>query len=65
VCQVQKRKKAYLVVSFVTLKELTNETIEEEFTNLREFRIDDGDEGSKDGSEGKGRSLCSHEGLNE
>lgn len=30
-----KTKMVYLVVSFVTLKELTNETIEEEFTDLR------------------------------
>ena len=40
---------AYLVIALEGPPELTDESRQEEFTDLGEFRIDDSHEGSKDG----------------
>lgn len=42
---------AHLVIPLVTSSELRNQSNEQKFTNLRQFGVDNGDKGGKDGRE--------------
>lgn len=50
-----------LVIALVAATELVNESVQQQFTNLWKFCINDGDERSENGRERKGRSLCPHD----
>lgn len=54
-----------LVISLVSLAELHNQAVHKQLSNLRQFRVDNGDHGGVDRGEGQTGSLSLHDAATE